>query len=1102
MSVQSTKFPTLLFPLKIEARFVSDELWLRVFPDEAFLQSHQIHLTKEELQDHESYRSKKMVWAELVEKYGAYRAAYIVHFSDERKASNDVTKAEKEHTFFYKSLPEEFSIFLTFDDASGKERTVQVADKHTNSLGDKGKSKYLVVFGDKEEEDEWVTDFKKAVEIGMGFKINLQDDTYNDLLKGITHFKRIIITGLYKRNNNSENQKLTANDLNELLENHLYTEGLGFIAHGTPTNNVPNERSGYSVRDEFEVEENYKVLIEGLELNTNSVGSVYSDALGLAGKPIFKHIHAADTPTDQFTRLFQKLTWMAMGGNAIQMVLGEQLSKSDQIALWERYYHHVFAKGKFSAIKVGDQPYALFPAISVSSIKNDNATNQIDKVLSILYASLKERLEKFEVPKMKDQGEAPLETLFNVLSLQAGSVKQEIDVLKYSKLRGQIDHGLLEQAGLVETIGELSVGEAYQKLAEFDSSYAEKYKQIQHLSEGVRTTFEAFDLDKNALSHRPIFSFLDIEEDHKLNVEHLFDLQEKSVEALKTLFTLIREKGNNANNSNGETAFLQFMEESTFFTDLLLHSYSNTISLFEEGGARNEARLTYANEVLDLLDIWQKNNESDRKKLVQSAFQEVLDINSYRLDAWISSIALARLDELRKANASGIYFGAYGFIEDLKKDEQAQVENTDLVDKNRTDDGGIIHCPSPAQSLTATLFKNSFLTHLQHDTDFNQEVSPFTLNLTSERVQISEQFMQGIREDQEIEALLGYKLERYLHEVGLDDLIYKLREAFPLEVNIVNRADNNPDVGFKQMSVINGLEILEATKDQEKEQRLGYILHSYAPFVFPMIQKLEHILDASLDHLFYEAGYQLTQGNLSQSAAAMDAAKGDLSPPVTDALKTKFPGVGMTHKLAYFFPKAKVFNLPNSKAFLEPTLETWLEKQIGKMSDIECQVKIKAEGQADQSEAIHLDALGIGYLDLMYLSDSELSKGASELEVRIVQQLGMDLSDKTYEILSEASEGKRSLSEAIEIIRYAYKLLTKCRSVQASDFQVFAEDFKSVWKPLEDIHDRVIEISKELDSWKNNIADYLSKKPELSKEDLEKAKESYYANLSHVSKLN
>jgi hypothetical protein len=166
---------------------------------------------------------------------------------------------------------------------------------------------------------------------------------------------------------------------------------------------------------------------------------------------------------------------------------------------------------------------------------------------------------------------------------------------------------------------------------------------------------------------------------------------------------------------------------------------------------------------------------ADRKEAQKKALGNAIDLNSYRLDAWITSLAARRIEEMRSKPKyeKGIYFGAYGWIEDLERDDTA-VNATSLSDIYR-EKGGIIHTPGAAQTVASTVFKNSFLSH-EHE----EQSNPFTINLTSDRLQKSQFLLEGIRQGQQLEALLGYQLERYLHENDLHPEIYALRKSFPL----------------------------------------------------------------------------------------------------------------------------------------------------------------------------------------------------------------------------------------------------------------------------------------------------------------------------------
>ena len=94
-----SNIPLVLFPLKLETRFVDNELWIRAFPDVAFLQSHDPRLSEEEREDAGRFKALEQqgnhpdddeaerkidVWSELVSKYGVYRAAWIVQISPRR----------------------------------------------------------------------------------------------------------------------------------------------------------------------------------------------------------------------------------------------------------------------------------------------------------------------------------------------------------------------------------------------------------------------------------------------------------------------------------------------------------------------------------------------------------------------------------------------------------------------------------------------------------------------------------------------------------------------------------------------------------------------------------------------------------------------------------------------------------------------------------------------------------------------------------------------------------------------------------------------------------------------------------------------------------
>ncbi|MBK6282314.1 MAG: hypothetical protein IPF54_06275 [Draconibacterium sp.] len=114
-----SNIPILLFPLKLETRFVADELWIRAFPDVVFLQSHNPILSKEEKPDAIAFKKlttkedKKQFWSELVSKYGVYRSSWIVQISSEELDQQPVNNDGKsDPTFYFKWLPDRLVFYI------------------------------------------------------------------------------------------------------------------------------------------------------------------------------------------------------------------------------------------------------------------------------------------------------------------------------------------------------------------------------------------------------------------------------------------------------------------------------------------------------------------------------------------------------------------------------------------------------------------------------------------------------------------------------------------------------------------------------------------------------------------------------------------------------------------------------------------------------------------------------------------------------------------------------------------------------------------------------------------------------------------------------
>ena len=117
-----------------------------------------------------------------------------------------------------------------------------------------------------------------------------------------------------------------------------------------------------------------------------------------------------------------------------------------------------------------------------------------------------------------------------------------------------------------------------------------------------------------------------------------------------------------------------------------------------------------------------------------------------------------------------------------------------------TVDGGFIHAPSLTHAAAAALLRNA---HLGAG-NTAQPSGPFAIDLSSRRARLAAQLLDGVRQGQPLGALLGYRFERGLHELGLDRFVLALRNLAPLVAGKLEQTDLPAD-SIAANNVVDGL---------------------------------------------------------------------------------------------------------------------------------------------------------------------------------------------------------------------------------------------------------------------------------------------------------
>ena len=454
---------------------------------------------------------------------------------------------------------------------------------------------------------------------------------------------------------------------------------------------------------------------------------------------------------------------------------------------------------------------------------------------------------------------------------------------------------------------------------------------------------------------------------------------------------------------------------------------------------------------------------------------EHLDTCAYRYDAWMQGLVNYQLQRMRNINGNrngveggattpGIYLGAYGWLEEVRpKDRkltEVKLERELKVKFQRKGDAplvtdssnaGYILAPSLNHAVTAAVLRNGYISNRN-----SAAAKPFAINLSAERVRLALTIIDGMRAGQSLAALLGYQLERGLHDrhdTEVDEFIYDLRLAFPLQANQLQSTHTEEAESIEQIearNVINGLALIEQI------EKTG--VHNY-PFAADLppatfaqrtainaeVQRIIELNDAVADLAMAEGVHQVVQGNYDRAAAVLDSySKGHL-PPTPEVIQTPRSGVTITQRVGLQFktglsPADPINSTPRSKA--EPALNDWLKTILPAANDIVCVVEYfdhdaNAGAGAMQEEVISVAALQLEPIDVFYLLNTGNEQAMSALDDIIHRYIITQFSprpDAALNILyTTPVTDKITLFELAALIDSLRALVLQSRALNAAD---------------------------------------------------------------------
>ncbi len=1082
--------PLVLLPVRIETRFTPDRktLKVRIFPDTIHIDQLDRGMTEEEVAAGRAFwmaladGEEKLgpAWEELVGAVGARRATWVATGMTPLNRAEWLAGAEPEFpkpgprdrsAAIARLLPDRFVVVAQQGGNRSEARTNPVPPEVlTGVLSDDG-SQLVEVGGARVPTGaEWMVDYDAAVKVGLAVDLPL---------KVAGPVDRLYVMGVRR----SLTPERAAEEFTTLLASHRCSRGLGFVPQGSPTNNTDGERSEFSRENAPEPPAH---LLSPDAPPADGNAATLARALGIPAEALDGIPHA-DLPEQARARAMNAALWPASWGTFLDRLSEPSgtstrpaVSDSTEQAVRDFFRDNVYGRGPLPTLRVGDQPYGFLPASTgITSRWTTNAADRIDSLLLTILRNLRPWWERASesIPHLGNGGGQNIDETFleilgmspvsqamrvrNIVSEDAKATASQIGV--FEALGWQVEQEiaalLLESLGIDHrTVGSLgsrshrSRGLPFPLVHASDPDYmqglldrqAPKVRSLLQAMLGLALDSARRDVDAAAPTDK-------VRE--MVEMVSVLDARQKA-----TVLALAGDGGSRMDSTRihqeaDRIAAVARIEEEPGRQTLkqyqplqaLRTSYAELAADSSITDAKVElatlgtlawmrAKARYA-EVREAIAALRQTELRERAIL----FGEFLDLCSHRLDAWITGVVNRRLTELRSKKPAGLTIGAFGWVENIRPGAGTRPV------------GGYIHAPSLDQAATAGILRSAYLTH---NADQNGD-GAFAIDLSSQRVRAALHIVDGVQQGQPLGALLGYRIERALHEERLDRLILSLRRLAPLVARkLTDRSDNVPAPAAEAIAannVVDGVRLIEmynsgAQARAEIRQALNAPPEDN-PYIEPgdwppltdvewskvqrIIEGADEVNDAAADLLLAESVHQLVRGNTARAAATLSAAgSGEVPPPDPEVIRTPAPGTAFSHRVMLVMDgSGEAWNPARPRAMAEPALEAWAAARLGDPAQV-----FVADGSG--SEPLTLADTGLCALDVVYDSGDRRT-----LEQRVRAALpGLDPDVPLAERRDPAwPEGRLAFGEVAELAAALRSVLVTASPASPSDFSRAAE---------------------------------------------------------------
>lgn len=970
--------PVALLPVRLETRFHDTtagdrQLQVRIYPDDFHIDDHEPALTEAEVTLGRTYwtaiRSDGVpeadAWVSLAAAAGPWRALWI---RESLQPGADLVFPEvpmrppgTARPAVARGLPDAFLVRVRTGGQTFVLPGAPVVDAPQVGVDMSGTTSDADLDGDivvLAEGMRWMSEYDRAVDNGMAITVPLPP--------GTTRVDDVTVIGVCV----SQDPDASAALLAAQVARHRVTDGAGFIAPGTPTNNLADTSSGYTERPDPARLDPASQPVAG----SSSNAAVLARALGLAAEALAPLTGAAETD-DADARAMLGATFEATWGPYLRQHAQPAFPLHHTPAFYKHVINNIRGGGPLPALRLGRQPYGLLPIQPAGWQPNGEAP---------FGRWLGHYLPGIRALWLKGFPDAPTGLAMYSHEAVSSGVRVRTSDASYTGLLIGLDtpDPTTELAAREREIAaELGLGDAlpyalrnlYRKdparlwlpmsadgdldFNVFDPQPKQATSVLGLLlrNAALQVTSAAADEWRAGMAapgDNPLVGrHVEIEPNFTVTAAAGLAVSTNSQFAVEPRLSMADKLGATVIGPAGRATVAEqlnnVIHDAALTPNLDRYLFSDAVRAFMDAVSELERIPTEA-----------------RGRLVG----EALDVSSHRYDAWVTSLATQRLKQLRGHRPSGIQLGAWGFVSGVSRRPLTPVlDRPDLPEgvEQDPDNKGFVLAPSLRHATVAGVLRAAWTAHGADPTDAE---APFATDLHSRRVRRSLDLATGMRNGQQIGALLGYQIERTLHEssgegMELDALVFELRRQFPLRVDTGENA-----APASARLVTNGWRIAQAEMANPRSV-VNAVAGGRPAGERTVVQGAVDDAIAALDGLtdlgLAEAVYQYAGLNMDRAAAATDMiGRAALPPESFDVAGTVRGGHGIEQRVIVTFgdcvrPPGWVATTPRAR--LAPATDAFVAERLGPVDAVE--IRLLDTNQAEMGRC-RLGDLGLGALDL------------------------------------------------------------------------------------------------------------------------------------------